>query len=126
MVEEFSQTVRLGVSMVLLSVIIMTVVNLTIIGSNLMDEYSERVSDVVSNSSDVSLLTLNNVTSIGAPTAYKLICNNLGTINRLTIVFADGTTTADYRVLLKYAEKNVRVTILSSGMNSYEVVVVEV
>lgn len=126
MVEEFSQTLRLGVSMVMLSIIITVVINLTIMGTNLLDEYSEEVSTVIVSTPDVSLVSLNNVSSLGAPTAYKLICSCLGAIDQLTITFADGTTTSDYKILLKHAEKNVRVTVLSNGVGSYEVLVKEV
>lgn len=123
MSEELSATVHLAVTICMVAVMLMSVVNLVIIGNGMLNDYTAkfaRTETVIANSSIGGM----NGKSVGGPSAYRVIEQNLGNIKDIKISFADGTTTADHKILKKKGSKFFIITFTLDG-TAYKVTVIE-
>lgn len=126
MTEDISATYRLAVTVALLSMLTMAVVNLAIIGNNLMQNFTMTYVSAAHTVDTTIVSSINNSPSVSAPTAYKMIEERAGAVKSVRIKYTDGTITSDYKTLLDNAAKSVKVEFTPADSGMYKVEIEEV
>lgn len=124
--EDVSASMRLAVTIMLLSAFLMASTNLFVISDSLLIGYAEDFAFTVGSVGSETLMAVNRERAVGAPLAYKLIQEHILQINELEITYLDGTVTSDCETLLKRAAKSVRMFVAADATGVYRIKVQEV
>ena len=126
MTEDVSATYRLAITVSLLSMLMSSVVNLAIIGDNILQNFTATYISAVHSVDTTVISSINNASSVAAPTAYKIIEERSGAVKSVRIKYSNGTVTYDYKTLLENADKSVEVEFKQAGSGMYTVEIEEV
>lgn len=122
---EISQTYRLGITLLLLSWLIIAAGIIIQTSMKLQDGFIDKVDFAFTSVDGMSLQSIGQVDSVGAPTAYRALEENISRVKSVSIKYLNGTTTADYKTLLNNASATVRVVVTQRGTN-YDIKITEV
>jgi len=124
--DEVSSGFRMGMMMLILAEAVTLSVNLFHVVYSVYNEYLDTVAVALSDAGDASLAAMNQVKSVPAAVAYKVVYQNLDKIVSLKITWEDGSETSDYKTLLKNAASFVKVAVSNIGNGVFAVVISEV
>lgn len=124
--EEVASGFRMGMMMLILAEAVVVSVNLFHVVYSVYNEYLDTVAVALSDAGDASLAAMNQVRSMPATVAYKIVYQNLDRIDSLKITWKDGSETTDYKTLLKNAASFVEVSVSNIGNGVFAVVISEV
>ena len=122
---EVSQTYKLGITLLLLSWLIVATGLVIQTSIKLQDNFIDKIDYAFTSADSIGLRSIGQVDSVGAPTAYRTIEENISRIKSLSIKYLNGTITSDYKTLLKHANATVKVIINERG-TTYDIKITEV
>lgn len=128
MTEDISAFHRLAVTVFMLAVLTSSILSLTVTGQQFLNKWSDDFITKYQNSSSTLLGDLSNQRRVTAAVAYRFLeeAYELGEINSIEVIYADGTTVYDYKGLLEKAQKNVKMSITGKEAKKYDIKVEEV
>lgn len=126
--ETLGAHIQFSVTVVLTAMLIVNIVHINAISLSSIEPYIDRIVSAADTAVDAEIVALSGEQQILAATVYRVIEQNVGSVNSLQIIWADGTITSDYNSLLKqkpHAYMNVRVEY-NNHDGSYKLTIREV
>lgn len=124
--SELSATLRLGITISVLSAFTILTVNIFLTCTSMLESFSNRVEVAYQGADEATMMSFNMTKAVGAPTVYKILATEEDRIKEVVITYSDGTRAYDYKDLLKKADKQVQVFVTMDREGKYVVAVTEV
>lgn len=126
MTEDLSESIRLSVTIALLSSVVATTLVIFTISSSLYTDWMRKMSSSLDVKSTITFDAFNAATSITAAELYKLISVNFDYFTMCQINYLNGTVSANYNNLKSDGAKRFKVNIEYVSENRYRLLATEV